>query len=477
MAFKRSGRAGAASPPQSLVRQAEAADPAKPRRVEATRQSLAGILTLVLQGQADTRHDIEQQSGLGRATVVDRLATLIELGLLDEGTIGPAKGGRAPRLIRFRASAGLVLVAFLDKSMLSVGVADLSGRLLVEHHEAVDLAAGPAATLERLSTLFDWVLDQHREGRDIWGVGIAVPGPVESLPGEPFASPEFHFNPLWHGYPFVEHLVARLRAPVWVRSSVESMTLGERSAGSGQGSDSLLFVKLGRGISAGLIADGRLVRGAMGSGGLIGHITVDDASTEVCPCGNVGCLDVLAGGDALVREGMRAAKEGRSQELARLLQATGTITAADVGIAAQLGDPFSAELLVRCGHLIGNALATATNMLNPAIIVLGGDIAQTDILLSAVRQAIYRRSHPLTTRDLRIVKSRMGSSAGLLGAALIVVDTLFTGATLENWVAFGSPLRHPDFPRHVADAERTVQGDSAKPMPPAAGAFPRSRDP
>jgi predicted NBD/HSP70 family sugar kinase len=461
------GRKAGSGAARRSSRRPGASTPAKPRRVEATRQSLAGILSLVLTGEASTRHEVELRTGLGRAIVVDRLATLNDLGLIDESERGPASGGRAPRLLRFRAGVGLILVAGLDKSTLSVGVADLSGRLLVEHHEAIDLISGPELVLRRLSTLFDWVLEQHQGDRAVWGIGIALPGPVEPTAGEPFASPVFHFMPTWRNYPLVEQLVARHRAPVWVRSSVETMALGEQKAGFGQGAASLLFLKLGRSISAGLIADGRLVRGALGGGGLIGHIVADETSREPCPCGNVGCLEVLAGGDAIAREGQAAARSGRSQQLQDAMSSTGTVTANDVGTAAQLGDPFSAELVGRCGRLLGNALASATNLFNPAIIVLGGDAAQMgDLLLSAVRQAIYRRAHPVTTRDLRIVTSRMGRSGGLLGAALVVVDTLFTGTGLESWVPFGSPLQHPEFAARVAEAERAVAGQEARPAPP-----------
>lgn len=449
---------------------------ARPRRVEATRQSLAGILTLVLAGHASTRHELERRTGLGRAMVADRLSTLIDLSLLDESQLGEAKGGRAPRLIQFRADRGLVLVAFLDKSMLSVGVADLTGRLMIEHHEAIDLADGPAATLERLITLFDWVLEQHQADREIWGIGIAVPGPVEPSNNEPFASPAFHSLPMWHDHPLVEHLIARYNAPVWVRSNVECMTLGEHEAGGAQGSDSLLFVKLGRGVSAALFVNGHLLRGALGGGGQIGHVVVDEDSAVVCHCGKVGCLEVMAGGDAIARQGVAGAQAGKSTELAETLKSTGTITANDVGIAAQLGDTFSAELLVRSGRLIGNALSAAVNLVNPAVVVVGGDVAQTgDLLLSAIRQAVYRHAHPLTTRDLRIIKSQMGSSAGLLGAATVVVDAEFATHELEQWVAFGSPLRHPDFAAQVAAAASRVGTRRARPVPPPAGRAPLAR--
>ncbi len=441
----------------------------RPRRVEATRQSLAGILTLVRDGDASTRLALEQATGLGRATIVDRLTTLTRYGLLAEDTLGPAQGGRAPRLIRFRAGSGLILVAFLDRSVLGVGVADLNGRLLVEHHEAIELSTGPQAVLGRLMTLFDWALEQHQADRDVWAIGVAVPGPVELSAGEPFASPVFHFDPSWWEFDFVEQLAARFRAPVWVRSAVECMTLGERKAGNAQDSDNFLFVKLGRGISTALFADGRLVRGAQGAGGLLGHILQDPNSDEVCHCGNTGCLEIVAGGDAIARDGANAARDGQSPQLARMLEASGEITANDVGMAAQLGDSFCTELLARRGQMIGVALAAVANTVNPSTIVLGGDIVQTgDVMLSAVRQAVYLHAHPLTTRELRIVKSQMGGSAGLLGAAEVAVGALFAGPSLENWIAYGSPLDHPEFAARLSQATTDAADDGTTPAPPPA---------
>ena len=194
------------------------------------------------------------------------------------------------------------------------------------------------------------------------------------------------------------------------------MTLGEVAPGGLRPGTHLIFVDLGAEISAGLISDGRLQRGAQGVAGRIGHVCVDDGSTVVCRCGNTGCLEAVAGAEAIVREAQLAAGQGRSRRLAETLMANGELTVFDVGLAAQVGDAFSAELLSRCGRLIGGVLAALVNTLNPSTIVLGGDVAQTgDILLAAIREAVYRRSHPLVTRELRVTRSQMGGSAGLGG--------------------------------------------------------------
>ena len=165
--------------------------------------------------------------------------------------------------------------------------------------------------------------------------------------------------------------------------------------------------------------------------------------------------------------------------LAETLIQAGGITVADIGAASQLGDAVSAELLARCGLLIGTMLATLTNAMNPSTIVIGGEVAHTgEILLASIREGIYRHSHPLATRDLRVVRSSMGRSAGLAGAALVAVEEIFDPRFVDGWVTAGSPLRHPDVAGLFEDVGAALA--TAKPTPPSpppklAGAGRRGR--
>lgn len=442
-----------------------------PRRLEAGRQGLVTILRAIRSGEAATRQEIERFTGMGRAVVVDRLNALEELGLIDEGALGESTGGRAPRLVRPRSKAGMILTAFIDRAAIGVGLADLSGKLITEHFEPSDLANGAEATLNRLCTLFDWLLEQHHGSKMVWGVGIAVPGPVEIRPGDARAPATLPHIPNWADYPVTDRLLARYGAEVWILSNVEAMTLGEMSVGSAVGISDLVYLKLGKGLSAGLVCDGRLYRGAQGGAGQIGHVIVDPGSTEVCTCGNTGCLDVVAGGDAIAREGTRAAHDGRSPALAETLAAQGEVTLSDVAFAAQQGDAFSAELLTVSGRVIGRSLAAGINLLNPALIVIGGSHAQTgDWLLSGIREAVYRQSHPLVSRELRIVSSRMANSGGLIGMARVVVDDLFSEELLSAWIMHGAPLREPRHAARVDQARALLNAGRLRSSPPAARA-------
>lgn len=405
--------------------------------------ALVAVLDHIRRGDATTRPVIGRVTGLGRAVVTQRVGQLIESGLVVEGDLGPSTGGRAPRELRFHAGAGRLLVAELGATSISVGIADLAGRIVVQHEEPGDIASGPEEVLARVESLFDSMLTgQPRKSPPVWGVGIGVPGPVEFAAGRPSNPP---IMPGWDGYPVRERFARRYKAPTWLDNDVNLMALGELRSGLALGERDAVYLKVGSGIGAGLISGGRLHRGAQGAAGDVGHVAVVDQSSIVCRCGNTGCLEAVAGGAALARDATEAARAGRSTFLARRLEANAVLSAQDVADAASHGDPFAVDLLTSAGATVGQVLATLVNFYNPSLVVLGGGVAHSgDLFLAALRQATYRRSLPLATRDLRIARSPLGDEAGLRGAAFVVVDELFERNRLARWLDRGTPAGRTD---------------------------------
>lgn len=404
--------------------------------------ALVAALDLIRAGAAQTRPELVRQTGLGRTVVTQRVQHLLDVGVVEEAGLGPSTGGRQPRALRLRADAGHVLVADVGATSLNVGVTDLTGRILEHDEEPADVADGPDAVLSRIETLFDAILAARVTAAPVVGVGVGLPGPVEFATGRPIAPP---IMPGWDEYPVRPRLAARYGAPVWVDNDVNLMALGELRAGPARGEHDLVFVKIGTGIGAGLVSGGALHRGAQGCAGDVGHVAVTDAPEVVCRCGNVGCLEALAGGAAIARHGHAAAIAGRSPFLAAILEAGEPVDARAVAQAAEHGDAVALELLVEAGHIVGRTLASIVNLFNPSIVVIGGGVASSgDALLAAIRQAIYSRSLPLATRHLRVVRSELGDSAALLGAAHMVVDELFSRERLGSWIDGGVPAIRPE---------------------------------
>ncbi len=403
--------------------------------------TLSSVLDEIRSARSRSRAELVARTGLSRGVVAQRVSELIEIGLVVEGEVGPSTGGRPPRQLAFRAGAGHVLVADLGATSIDVAVTDLDGRILGHRDEPADISAGPERCLGRVDELFTELASATRDlpGR-LWGVGIGVPGPVDFRSGRPVSPP---IMPGWDGYPVRERFATRHDAPVWVDNDVNLLALGEWRSGIAIGHDNVVVVKIGTGIGAGIISNGRMHRGAQGAAGDVGHIQVVDDVSIVCRCGNVGCLEALAGGSALARIGELAALDGRSDRLRVALDQHGRVTAEDVSRAASFGDAVAVGMLTDAGHRVGLTLASVVNFFNPSLIVVGGGVAQSgDQLLAAIRETVYRRSLPLATRELLVKRSSLGALAGVIGASSMVVEQLFSRDVMARWLPSGAPIPH-----------------------------------
>jgi predicted NBD/HSP70 family sugar kinase len=188
--------------------------------------------------------------------------------------------------------------------------------------------------------------------------------------------------------------------------------------------DSLFFVKAGTGIGSGILSGGQLYRGSQGAAGDIGHMRLDGHGDPLCRCGNLGCVEALAAGWALVRD--------------LKLSGFAVETAVDVVTLASAGEPEAIQRLRTAGRMLGLAVAQATSLLNPAVIVLGGALSRSgDPLLAGVREMVYQRSLPLATRELVIATTALATDAGVLGATHLVVENWLQLETIERLLVSG----------------------------------------
>lgn len=416
---------------------------------------LVSILELVRSGVASTRPELSRRSGLGRSAITQRVSYLLASGLLVESGLGASTGGRAPRELSLHGDAGLVLVAPLGSTHLTVGVTDLAGRLLEYHREAADVTAGPEMILSRVEELFGQLLASPNvpTGAPLFGIGLGLPSAVEFATGTAVSPPAM---PGWDSYDVRGLFTCRYDVPVWVDNDVNLMALGELRVGAARAEKDVIFVKVGTGIGAALISGGALHRGAQGSAGEIGHKKADEDNGVICRCGQVGCLSALAGGNAVTSAALAAARDGRSSILAEILaggDAAGTgLSFGDVLSAAERGDTVAVNLITRSGRLIGETLASLVSFFNPSLVLLGGKVADAgDLLLAAVREGIYHGSLPLATRNLKITLSALQPDPGLYGAAFMVLDELFSRQNLGRWLHHGTPAGHTEImpPTHA----------------------------
>lgn len=385
----------------------------------------ARLLRLLRDNGPQSRAELGEAVDLSKSKVAVELDRLGELGFVDVVGLAASRGGRRSQMVAL--SAGLRFVGIdIGATSIDVAVTDGELRLLAHAAEPADVRAGPDAVLDQALDLVAKVrADLPNGGHDqLAGVGVGVPGPVSQSEGALVAPP---IMPGWSRFPIRDTLGAALGAPVMVDNDVNIMALGELHAGTARSVRDLLFVKVGTGIGCGIVVGGEIYRGVNGSAGDIGHIQVDE-SGPVCSCGNTGCLEACFSGAALAREAEAVARSGRSAWLAERPGAT--LTALDVGAAAAAGDPVSIRLIRDGGHRLGLVIAALVSFFNPGLVVIGGGVsALGHPLLAEIRSVVYRRSAPLATGNLPIVLSELGATAGVVGAARLVSDSVWSTPT------------------------------------------------
>lgn len=378
--------------------------------------SAGDLLDHVRSGRAATRSDLRRLTGLSRTAVDSRVALLTGAGLLLAGSELASTGGRPPASLLLNARAGTVLAAAIGRSRSQVAVFDLAGAELGSSAVDHEVGAGPGEVMPVVAQQLGRLL----EGRTppVLGIGVSLPGTIDPVRGVSVDTPVM---PGWDGVELAPYLDGLGGGRLWVANDADVLARSELS-GHAASMDDLLVVKASTGLGLGIFASGRIVAGARGGAGDIGHTKVEAAAGRACRCGDVGCLETVAGGWALVAA---LGESGRPVEHVR-----------DLVALAVNGDAAAKQLLRESGRALGEVLAVAVNLLNPEAVVLGGDMAAAyDVYAAGVRESVYARSTALATRELQVLPSTYGDRAGLVGCAAMALDAVLSPAAVDARLA------------------------------------------
>lgn len=288
------------------------------------------------------------------------------------------------------------------------------------HHRAQRTVAG----LDQ-SSLLDAAVDAVGEARESAGdevaaVGFGIPCLIDRRSGRAVIAVNLPVADL----PFADVMAERLGIPVFVDNDANAAALAEHRAGAARGRSEAVVLTVGTGIGGGLILRGELYRGAIGSGGELGH-TVIDMDGPPCQgnCPNRGCVEALASGTALAREAARIAGERPRSALAEALKGGRALTGPLVTELAHDGDEAATEAISLIGTRLGVAIASFVNIFNPQVVVIGGGvIAAGELLLEPARRELAARALPPSRDEVEIVAARFGVEAGMIGAAAMAFD-------------------------------------------------------
>lgn len=367
----------------------------------------AQVVATVRRRGVSSRAQVARDTGLSRTTVSSLVTLLLEEGVILErgGDAPPAgpQGGRPAVLLTLNPSAGAVVGVDFGHTHLRVAVADLSHQILAEQAETFDVDGRAADGLDLAAALVDQALARTGFDRSaVIAVGLGVPGPVTSDTGAIGSS---SILPGWAGIRPAAELARRIGVPVRADNDANLGAIAETAWGAGRGCRDLAYLKVSSGIGAGFVLDGRLFRGSGGLAGEIGHWAMDQTGL-ICRCGGRGCLETIAGADALVR--LLAPTHGAG------------LTLRDVVACARRGDTGCRRAIADAGDAIGTAVAQLCNLLNPERVVIGGELATAgDLLLDAVRATVHRQAVVDVAEQAGVVAGQLGERAEVLGAVAL----------------------------------------------------------
>ena len=321
-------------------------------------------------------------------------------------------------------AGGMTCVACCDigGTKVLLGLVDEAGHILARDRYLLAGQREPAQIVAQLVSRLNRLAGQMGLGwRNVVGLGCSIAAVLDS------EQRKLRFAPnivgLAQDVPFKALLQQALGCPVWLEMDAQAAAFGEAWQGAGAGANELVYVVVGTGIGAGIVARGQIYRGWSGTAGELGHTTIEPNGPR-CNCGNQGCLEALAAGPAIAQRALLAIQQGRATLMRDLV--TGQDMSAEVVMqAARLGDEVAGDIIRQTAAYLGIGLANVLHLLNPEVIVLGGGVIQGggDLLLEPIRQATARRCGSwIDWQRTQIVAAALGEDAGLLGAARLVLS-------------------------------------------------------
>ncbi|MCU1687882.1 MAG: hypothetical protein JWQ81_8621 [Amycolatopsis sp.] len=367
------------------------------------------VLRALHETERTSRPELVRMTGLARATVTALIAELTEFGLVQEDD-GPGgsetrRTGRPAQWISLVPSAAYAVGADIGHHHVRVALCDLSGTPVWHHAETREVDHAPDETLDLVAGLVDRALEETAVDRErVLGIGAGIASPVDKVTGSLGGE---SIMPGWLGIrPGIE-LARRTGMTTQIINDANAGALAERLYGAGRGTADMVYVRLSAGIGAGIVSDGRLLVGAGGLAGEIGHLpSVSDGL--ICRCGNRGCLETVASPPAVAQ--LLATSWGKhvaAAELPRLLAA---------------GDPGTVRAVEDAGVAVGRAVASLVTLFNPELIVVGGDLAVAgELIFEPIRHGIRRYALPAVAKRVTVVPGELGDRAEVRGAAGIVL--------------------------------------------------------
>ena len=358
--------------------------------------------------------DVCKVMNLSIPTVTKLIMDLQEDGYIVDFGKQETSGGRKPSIFGLNPSSGYFIGVDIMNQHVNLAVLDFKGDKIRIEESVPYLFENTPAALDRLcETINEFIVSVPIPREKILSVGINISGRVNPFTGYSYSIFYFEENPL------SLIIEKKLNIKTFIENDTRSMTFGEYMQGVVQGEKDILFVNVSWGLGLGIIINGEVYYGRSGLSGEFGHFSFFD-NEVLCHCGKKGCLETGASGSALCRMLIERYKEGSNTILASKIDAGEQITLNDMIDAIHKEDMLTIDILEEIGMNLGKGIAGLINIFNPELVVLGGPLSETgEYLLLPIKSAVKKYSLNMVSRDTQIKLSKLGNTAGVLGACLL----------------------------------------------------------
>ena len=382
------------------------------------------ILSTIRQRGQVSRSQISRVTQIRPGTVISFINGLIKDSIIREVGPGESTGGRKPILLEIDPEGGFTVgVQLLEHSVIGV-VTNLEGVVNKEVQTKNGARRGKRALIKKAIQTVKLVMRESLVPKEkVLGIGLAIPGLVDSEEG---ISIYCALHPWWKKIPFKEIFEAEFGVPVYIENDTRALTLAEKWFGVAKGVDNFVYLDVGEGIALGIVLNGELYKGTGGKAGEFGHTSIDE-NGPLCTCGNRGCLEAISSTLAVEKEAKRLLKEGVNSTIKE--RVGGDIEQAtylDVIEEAKQGDKVALRVIDDVGRHLGIAISNMVNLFNPAMVIVGGRMAEAgNLILDPIAKTVKMRALSAISDEVEVTLSQLGKAAVARGAATLILQAMF----------------------------------------------------
>ncbi len=382
------------------------------------------ILDILRKNESLSRIDLSESSCLDKKTITNITKELLEnrqlkvVGHYSEGM------GRPKEMLGLNGDYCYCIGVDLGGTYISGIVMDFTGRVICSHYVDLFNDMEPQTLIKVSHNLISNLLKKaDMTIKDIEGIGISIPGFIDKDAGLSVISENI---PKWFNIPLKQIFQDKYHVDVFVEDCSRLMALAELWYGDGRDVNDFLVFDLGLGIGCGIVIDQKIFAGSNGKSGEVGH-TIVEVDGPLCTCGRHGCIESLASGWALSKQANTTIQQGQETLLNEMKNNRDTVpTTKDIKLAAELGDKYACNLLIRAGKYIGIGIANAISFFNPTKVIINGRLIwNSEVLSKAIKKTLKEQTMSQIYNDVQIIESNIGFLASAMGAATLCLEKYY----------------------------------------------------